>query len=167
MKRGHVSAAVAQLNMLIDYESKKNNMSCALHRATEVFAHVTADKCRDVFADTHKLKRSSVDPCAMRLLGKHCLHRRAKHCPDHMPPSGDHVSLWNQDSKTRLMVWHPYGIIHNDVRRLVEYCDRLGFEFSIDAHSFYYPNSALEICMWRKGFDPLFPHLRSKEPEKE
>lgn len=157
LMQGHIKAAIAQLRVLFGHEKSKEGTSSALDTVTRVFAHVTAEELENAFAERYALKRSGGACCAMRLLGKRTCPS-AYHpgvCRDHSPPSADHVTLWNKGGKPQLMVWHPYGLIESDLRSLFDYCDRLGFEFTMGALSFYYPGGTHEVCMWKKGSNPL------------
>lgn len=158
--RPHIQRMLRTLEDTLEMDASFNDdsddsASDALDTVERAYAHFLSEKLEKSF-ESRGLKRSQkLYRCAIELHGKRCKQQTGKKCPDHKPPTADHVSLWNKNGKTCLYVWHPYGMSSYDHKKLMEYCDRMGFEFDISASSFYNPGSTLCVCMWKKDANPL------------
>lgn len=155
LRKGSTRAAMAQLKVFQEYEEK-----CApghgLGNLTRLYAHVAAPGYRESFMRRYNVKKSEGACCAMRLLGKRCGGgvSRSPMCPDHHPPTADHVELWNHNGKARMLTWHPYHLTYEGIKKLIEYCERLAFEFEISGTSFYFPAVTERVLLWRAGDHP-------------
>lgn len=48
---------------------------------------------------------------------------------------------------------HPYHMSMTDMKKVIEECEKEGFDFMIHGHSCYYPNSTFCIEFYKKGDD--------------
>ncbi len=75
-----------------------------------------------------------------RVFNKHGLGFEMTHSSwrDHIGYCGD------------ILISEPYGLTSDDVRELVEFCNKHGLDFDIDACSQHYPTQTLAIFVWPK-----------------
>ena len=80
--------------------------------------------------------------CVYRLTGKDCPKE-----PSHRDlPAGEHVTEWVKDGQTVSITSHPYGISYEELKQIVEFCERYGLEAFIDARTAWrFPGWALKV----------------------
>jgi hypothetical protein len=67
-------------------------------------------------------------------------------------PLIDHARFYTKDGKPYAVIFHPYTRLNLELTKaVVEWADRVGLDFSIDADSEYYPGVTLRIVLHRKG----------------
>lgn len=64
----------------------------------------------------------------------------------------DHFSLWRIGREPLVFVTQPYGIRHEDMRKLLNFCDTNGLELEIDERAAYHlPGSVVGITLWNRA----------------
>lgn len=85
--------------------------------------------------------------CCLRLIGRRCSH--VGH--DCQPPGADHSYLLLKDRAPYAFVTHPYGLDDGTVQALVQYCNRLGLSFWMDASgSWWFPGATLAVVIRKR-----------------
>jgi len=62
----------------------------------------------------------------------------------------DHPRSWFQDGKSHYLTSEPYYATKDELRRLIQVCDKKGIDFQIDAESMYFPGHTIRI-LFKKG----------------
>jgi hypothetical protein len=101
------------------------------------------------------LKDTKGSVCLARLLGKQCT---ASHYADpgddfsvrpHTIPRGDHDRLFVRAGKPVLFLSQPYGIALQELRKLVQLCDRCSLNLQIDTWPApHFPGRVLSVQVW-------------------
>lgn len=102
----------------------------------------------------HKVHRN--DPLSLRRLVSKKSHREPRwakrilneHGCDALMKHGswrDHIGYCGE-----YLISEPYGLVSEYVRDLVEFCDKYGLDFEIDACSQHYPTQTLVVFVWPK-----------------
>jgi len=86
--------------------------------------------------------------CWSAILGK---RRVPQNIGDQTLPGDDHVEWWGTPDKHRAWISHPYGLTLHTLRDMVRIADEQGFDFLIDAWSWYYPLHTLQVRWVRNG----------------
>src|SRR5699024_1940126 len=60
-------------------------------------------------------------------------------------PLSDHARLWNKDGKPFSYTSEPYNLSKNDMKKLMDHCEKYGLDFHISNNSFHYPAGTLFI----------------------
>lgn len=57
----------------------------------------------------------------------------------------EHCDLWLRRGKPYLMTTNPYFVSKDELKKLIEHCDKYDIDFQIDAESDYFPGQAIRI----------------------
>lgn len=137
--------------------------------AMRAFAEATYAAREKAWAERYGLERSRGHACVARLLGKRCWQsgwhvRGAEEAPPCRPPGSDHADLWIKNGKPVVYTFQPYGLDHNTLERLLDFCGRWGLEIHIDTWpAGHFPGAVLWVEITPKG-NPLWK-LADARPE--
>jgi len=118
------------------------------------YAEVVADSVRENFASSGIKQRTTGHVCIHRLLGKpRCPNNAYNFCtsPSGLP-GNDHPTEWvGEDGKTKCIVCQPYGLSYDQIKAVVEFCERHGLEASISAIlSWWFPGWTVSLIYKKK-----------------
>lgn len=92
----------------------------------------------------HKRQQSHV--CVSRLQGKSkCPNSPENPCFSPDFPGKDHVTEWVKEGKTVKIISQPYYLSFEDMKKLIQYCDKNGLRADISAHSWHFPGRTILI----------------------
>ena len=140
--------AVAALQTLLAKEGGE-----AVRRA---YADAIHEHEKKRYATSRTVKESFPrHPCIHKLFGRRCPTEKTPYdtdaeCP-HIPGQ-DHVSAWQRDGKTHIIVSQPYSMGYETLKETVEFCEKWGLQAYIDAYgSWHFPGATVLVEYLAKG----------------
>lgn len=120
----------------------------------KIYAEVIHEYREQAYAKRYGLTKSSVQRnCLCRLVGKQCPWMYGRPSTGCIQFEGiDHFSLWNRKGKPFVYVSQPYGVSLDDMKSIVQVCEAHGLVASIDAHSWWYPDSTVLVEIHKEGW---------------
>lgn len=124
-----------------------------------IVANSTWEHRRKQFMEAHKVKPWNwlttekslyVDPSVLNLSVWNEETDQERHNPKDRAECLDHIDVWLKSGKPHLMTSQPYFVSKEDLKVLIEYCDKYDIDFQIDAESFYFPGHTIRI-LFKKG----------------
>jgi len=122
------------------------------------------EKAKKAWAKKHGLKEQTQYPfCVHEITGRKCKHEYRGICSCGpsidfcTPPHGDHESMWLKDGKPHVFVSQPYGLSHNKLMDILQYCEMAGLELTITSYpAWYYPGHVLFLEFRAAGEKPTW-----------
>lgn len=142
--------AVCTLEALADTEGSEHAWVAAIE--------ALAERQRAKWAESRSLKRTSGRECIARLLGRRCqvIHRDSdEHEIPHQPPYADHSRLWIGPNGSMMYTTEPYGVSLDQMREIVAFCDRYGFDVRVDPRAAWHFPGGTEALVYTKRDDGL------------
>jgi hypothetical protein len=125
--------AITALGKLLEIEG--------LDATMRAYGWAVQDTLLNLWARKHGLKKSPARPCIQRLLEKKCGTFDLHPCA---PPHTDHPSLWLKNGKPYCYVSQPYGLPLDHLKTIMEFCEKHGLTFDIDAWpGWHFPHRVL------------------------
>jgi len=113
-----------------------------INMVNRAFAESIAFNIYDSYKSYRKVKRSSVDD-----IGRLITKNKKKYDLFHKHRSSihiDHPSLWNKDKKPFSFVSQNYGISHDDLLNIMEFCEQYGLKVDMCANmSWWFPGQTI------------------------
>lgn len=113
-----------------------------LDSVIRAYAEATCERHQEQYIKKYGLKASNSHACIGRLINKRC-------STDGVPcrlPGGDHVSLWLKDGKPEVYISQPYHLSLDNMRAIVEFCDRYRLTVDISTWpSWHFPGAVLTV----------------------
>jgi len=92
---------------------------------------------------------AAIDP-ARRAGGRRCTYKTELRGHGCRPPGCDHANLWRRPNGELIYVTEPYGIDLRTLREMIEFADRHGLVFKIDARLSPHFPAATVAAIWRR-----------------
>jgi len=105
------------------------------------YSAVVHDELEELYKKRNGVKKTRGSICHLRLLGKHC---KISHMLCKLPAE-DHPNLWIKDGQPYSFTFEPYGISHENLVNLTNYCEENNLKITITNDSFHFPSATLLV----------------------
>ncbi len=119
-----------------------------LDTVRRAYAQATWASYRDQFAELSEIHFGSGSVCAHKLLGRNHCRENFSDCEF---PARDHASYGVAGRKTMMLISQPYSLAEDDLRNIVQFCDKNKVKVSVTANdSWHFPGDTLLIVYRKK-----------------